>query len=281
MEIVDDPSLGQAREIIAASRQKRLDVVIHTVLDETVARDQMPDRTLSPLELPSPFLTSPMMDNFVDSDPDLAATLKEFLRRTTYAFSLPDIPGHSAKDFQPSPCAAQIMPNSTTALPPGIQCYTWKSMQHASLGISMLTSHLHGCNIAGMFAQKANAKVPAATTAEYQEMAKKAFQEISIIVGSIPYLLSSGGSDNDDNTSAYMSAHNMVPLVVALESPFATTVQQECIVNALEYSINNHGIRQSKAILDHWRQFQKNSTSKCSSNNIRQTDNFRQIVTTC
>ncbi|KAK9417461.1 putative Transcription factor domain-containing protein [Seiridium unicorne] len=262
MEIVNDPCLAAAHAMTAESRRNRLSAVIHTKINENVGEDPTIGRQLSIFTLPSAFAPKAVLDRMIEGDPDLLGTLKKYLEMATEAFWPPEVPGHPPQDLQPDLCDAKIVPSSPMPLPAGLPAYSWKSMDHASFGLSLLVTHLYGCNVAADLAKRMSLRAPVLSTEEYQRLAEKARQAVAIIVGSIPFVCRQDEDVDGVGPNDYMWLHNVVPFVVALTSPFTTTIQRNYIESAIRWAADVKGINFSVGILNHWLQFQQSASSK-------------------
>jgi hypothetical protein len=256
MDIVRDSSLVEAHALTADSRRNRLGAIIHTMINEAIPEAGSISTPSSLLAVPSAFMSESVIESLVEGDPDLPKSLKIFLKTATTAYLLPNIPGHASQDFHPMPCDARSIPNIGTTISPQIQRYSWKSMEHASLGLSLLTAHLYGCNVAGNVFRKAKTILPVIDTTEYEEMTEKARQTIAMIVGSMSFLCSQADIDGVGGND-YMWLHNTVPFVVALQSPFVTTEQRILIKRLIRYIAEVKGIKMVTMILQDWQLFEQ------------------------
>lgn len=276
MEIVDDPCLAEAHVLTASSRQNRLSDVMYTMID----RELGAYRPKPSMQVPPAFTTGAVMDQLVEGSLDLSEMLRSYLETTAEAFLPSDLSGELAADFQPRACDAKFVNCTIISLPPEMQAYTWKSLDHASLGLSMFTSHLYGCNVAAKLFEKARNRSPIEDTTEYQVVAAKARDDIGIMVGSMPYLYMEAEGIDGVSANDYMWLHNAVPFVVALESPFATDDQRDYILTAMQYVADVKGIQMTNGVLNQYRSSRQSSTTNCSAN-MRHTRDSTTTVTTC
>ncbi|KAI1870802.1 uncharacterized protein JN550_004948 [Neoarthrinium moseri] len=262
MKLVDDPCLPMAHRMLEPSRRGRLDAVIHSSIDNLLADNPYEGGPLAPLGLPSAFTTDGVMDTMTTRGVDVVEPFKEYLREARDAFSSNiHIPGHSVQDFKPRLCKSEA---SLYTIPSdGIPQYTWKSMEHASLSLSMCTSQLHGCNVAAKFAAKLEGLFDFKKTIEYQGMEEQARNALSTIVGSVSYLCgwgreAAGALDSHEaeieDTREFMWPHIVVPLFSALESPFSNERERSYLASTLRYIADEKGIKLAEAMLDLYQQ---------------------------
>ncbi|ETS84890.1 hypothetical protein PFICI_02915 [Pestalotiopsis fici W106-1] len=260
MEIVDDPSVERAQAATLGSRQNRLISYIHKMFDEYLVATMSSSPVHSLLTVPSVFASDPVVDNLVDSDPNLASTIKEYLQMASNAFSVTEISGHSIEDFYPQPCDVQPVSNNEIVWPGQFQGYTWKSREYANLGLCLVGTRLFGYNVAAKVFEKARLKDPSIDTTEFEVIAQKAREAIEIIVGSGPYICSPQDIDGVGSND-YMWLHQCPPFLVAMESPFATAEQRRIIEPIFQYTFEVKGIRMAGAVLNQYRQFQRESAA--------------------
>lgn len=276
MEIVDDPCLAAAHTMTADSKRHRLSTIIHTMINTNVGVDR--PKTL--LTLPPAFTTDAVLIQAVEESLDLVGMLKDYLEATTKAFLPVDLPGHPAEDFQARPCDAGSLSSTITTLPPEMQAYTWKSMEHASLGLSMLTSHLYGCNIAAKVVETVKHKAAAGNTPEYHRMAAKAREDVAILVGSIPYLFMDAEGVGGVSPNDYMWLHNAVPYTVALQSPFSDAQQRHYIKTAMQYIADVKGVKMTEGVFNKCQAFHRYATAN-RDHNVRRTPDNPLRISTC
>lgn len=136
-----------------------------------------------------------------------------------------------------------------------MQAYNWKSLEHAALGLSMLTSYLFGCNVAAKLIEKVRNRSQVDDTTDHQVVAAKARDDIDTMVGSMPYLHmeaeEAAAAEDIDGVSAndYMWLHNAVPFMVALESPFTSDDQRDYIITAMQFVADVRGIQMTNGAL--------------------------------
>lgn len=260
MEIVDDPSVERAQAATLGNRQNRLISHIHKMIDDYLVATMSSGPVNSLLTIPSIFASDPVVENLVDSDPDLAKTLKEYLASAANAFTVTEISGHSIEDFYPQPCEVQPVSNNGIVWPCQFQGYRWKNREYANLGLCLIGTRLFGYNVAAKVFEKARLKDPSIDTTEFEVIAEKAREAIDFIVGSGPYVCSPQDIDGVGSND-YMWLHQCPPFLVAMESPFATAEQRRIIEPIFQYTFEVKGIRMAGAVLNQYRQYQRESAA--------------------
>lgn len=284
MEIINDPCLATAHALTADSRKNRLGSIVHTTINEFVAKTTASAQPRDPWGLPPAFVTEEVMNTMVNSDSDLMSNLKQFFKRITECDSLANMPKIFAEGLQPTACELRSSPKTIPDFPREFQAFSWTNMEYASLGLAMCTSLLFGCNVASTLVEKAQHIVPARETEEYQIMAARAREAVATIVGSGPYMCTEGEEEDDpggSSTNDYMWLHNAVPFVVVLESTFATMQQKEYLESILRYVADVKGIKMAEGVHDQWRHFRQSTTPSCSNDETLQPENHAPSATTC
>ncbi|KAI4591541.1 hypothetical protein KJ359_013207 [Pestalotiopsis sp. 9143b] len=260
MEIVDDPSVGKAQVATVGCRENRLSSYVHKMIDEYLVATMSSHPVHSLLTVPCAFASGPVVENLVEGDPNLAQTIKEYLRMAANAFSMTEISGHSIEDFYPKPCDVHPVSSTGIVWPYEFQGYIWKSREYANLGLCLLGTRLFGYNVAAKVFEKAKLKDPSIDSAEYEVIVRKAREAIDMIVGSGPYVCSDQDIDGVGSND-YMWLHQCPPFLVAMESPFATAEQRAIIEPIFEYTFQIKGIKMAGAVLDQYRQYKTESTA--------------------
>jgi hypothetical protein len=261
MELVNDHSLPTAYGMLAVKRKEYIATPVFSMLDT-----HMLSTHTAPF-LPSAFLTEEIMDSLIAHEAQLSNLFPNFLNSSSTTFSLMDLPGVAIKDFHPTPCVwtSPFPWSDANDSQQRIMGYTWKSLRHASLGIFLSTAHLHGCSVASVFTKKMAPLANFETSTEYLTMTEKALKSLDIIVGSVPYIL------NIDRETAHYNPHEptggydfswcffLIPFLAALESPFVTETQRECLLSATKYISQEKGIQQAEAFLHCYQSWREES----------------------